>query len=40
MMFKLAHAAQKHWRRLNGHRHIVHLMEGKTFIDGILQDAA
>jgi transposase-like protein len=40
MMFKLAHAAQKHWRRLNGHRHIVHLIEGKLFIDGIMQDAA
>jgi transposase-like protein len=40
MMFKLAQAAQKHWRRLNGHRHITHLLEGKTFIDGIMQDAA
>jgi transposase-like protein len=40
MMFKLAHAAQKRWRRLNGHQHIVHLLEGKKFIDGILQDAA
>jgi transposase-like protein len=40
MMFKLAQAAQKHWRRLNGHQHITHLLEGKTFIDGIMQDAA
>jgi transposase-like protein len=40
MMFKLAQAAQKRWRRLNGHAHIVHLIEGKTFIDGIMQDAA
>ena len=40
MMFKLAHAAQKRWRRLNGHHHIVHLLEGKKFIDGIMQDAA
>lgn len=40
MMFKLAHAAQNRWRRLNGHRHIVHLLEGKEFIDGIMQDAA
>lgn len=40
MMFKLAQAAQKRWRRLNGHQHIVHLLEGKTFIDGIKQDAA
>lgn len=40
MMFKLAQAAQKKWRRLNGHQHIVHLIEGKMFIDGIMQDAA
>jgi hypothetical protein len=23
-----------------GHRHITHLLEGKTFIDGIIQHAA
>jgi putative transposase len=40
MMFKLAQAAQKKWRRLNGHTHIAHLLEGKIFIDGIMQDAA
>jgi len=40
MMFKLAQSAQKRWRRLNGHQHIVHLLEGKTFVDGIMQDAA
>ncbi len=40
MMFKLAQAAQKRWRRLNGHQHIVPLLEGKAFIDGILQHAA
>lgn len=40
MMFKLAQAAQKRWRRLNGHQQITHLIEGRTFIDGTLQDAA
>lgn len=40
MMFKLAQAAQKRWRRLNGHEHIIHLLEGKRFIDGVMQDAA
>ncbi|MDP2621430.1 MAG: IS256 family transposase, partial [Hyphomicrobiales bacterium] len=40
MMFKLAQSAQKHWKRLNGHQHIIHLLEGKKFIDGIMQDAA
>lgn len=37
--FKLAQAAPKRWRQLNGHAHIVHLWEGRTFIDGIMQDA-
>lgn len=40
MMFKLAQSAQKRWRRLNGHQHIIHVLEGRTFTDGILQDAA
>lgn len=40
MMFKLAHTAEKRWRRLDGHEHIVPLLQGKVFIDGIMQDAA
>lgn len=40
MMFKLAQAAQKRWKRLNGHQQIHHLLEGKTFVDGVLQEAA
>jgi transposase-like protein len=40
MMFKLAQSAQKGWRRLNGHALIIPLLEGKTFQDGLLQDAA
>lgn len=40
MMFKLAQAAQKRWRRLNNHELIIHLIEGKVFIDGVLQNAA
>lgn len=40
MMFKLAQSAEKRWRRLNGHEEIVLLLEGKKFIDGIMQDAA
>ena len=40
MMFKLAQAAQKKWRRLNGHGHIVNLLEGKQFVNGVMQDAA
>ena len=40
MMFKLAQSAEKRWRRLNGHQQMIHLLEGRTFTDGILQDAA
>jgi len=40
MMFKLALSAQKKWRRLDGHDKIVSLMEGKIFVNGIMQDAA
>ncbi len=40
MMFKLAQAAQKRWRRLNKHELIIHLIEGKVFTDGVLQNAA
>lgn len=40
MMFKLAKAAEKRWRRLNGHEAIIALIQGKSFIDGIEQAAA
>jgi len=40
MMFKLAQTAQSKWRRLNGHQLITLLIEGRIFIDGILQLAA
>jgi transposase-like protein len=40
VMFKLGQAAQKRWKRLNGHEQIALLFQGKKFVDGILQDAA
>ena len=40
MMFKLAQSAEKRWKRLNGHEQLLPLQEGKTFVDGVLQDAA
>jgi len=40
MMFKLGKSAEKKWRRLNGHTAIIPLIEGKTFKDGVLQEAA
>jgi putative transposase len=40
MMFKLAQAAQKRWHRLNGHEHLELLLQGRTFVNGVLQDAA
>lgn len=40
MMFKLAQSAEKGWRRLNGYKLILPLMEGKKFVNGVMQDAA
>jgi len=40
MMFKLAQAAQKRWRRLNGHEQLDLLLQGRVFVDGEVQDAA
>ncbi len=40
MMFKLAHSAQKRWRRLNGHEQISYLIQGRVFKDGVMQEAA
>lgn len=40
MMFKLAQAAEKKWRRLNGVEKLTTLLEGGKFVDGVLQDAA
>ena len=40
MMFKLAQSAEKRSRRLTGHQQLVHLLAGKTFKNGTLQDAA
>ena len=40
MLFKLAQSASKRWRRLRSHDLIVHVIEGRSFIDGIMQEAA
>jgi transposase-like protein len=40
MMFKLAQAAQKRWHRLNGHEQLDLLVQGRLFVNGVLQDAA
>ena len=40
MMFKLAEAAAKSWRRLDGAVHIIALLEGRKFVNGIKQEAA
>jgi len=37
MVFKLATQAERHWRRLNSHKLITHLIDGDTFPDGVLQ---
>ncbi len=40
MMFKLAQAAEKRWRRLNGPEQMALLLQGREFVDGVLQDDA
>ena len=40
MMSKLAQSAERKWRRLNGHELIISLMQGKNFVDGVMQEAA
>jgi transposase-like protein len=40
MVFKLCQQAEKHWRKLNGQPQLLHLLRGKTFVDGVMRDAA
>jgi transposase-like protein len=40
MVFKLAQAAERHWRRLNGHSYLEDVIRGVRFIDGERKQAA
>lgn len=40
MVFKLVLECQKRWHKLKGYKMIVHLLEGKKFVDGLLEEAA
>jgi len=40
MVFKLAHAAQRSWRKLNGHPLLADVIQGVRFIDGTKAIAA
>jgi len=40
MTFKLAQAAQTKWHRLHSYEHLTLLLQGRVFVDGLLQDAA
>jgi len=40
MVFKLVQMAQKRWRRLNRPSRMAQVLEGRKFVDGVLQDAA
>lgn len=40
MVFQLARQAEKHWRRLNGYQHIIHLINNVVYKDGMMQKAA
>ena len=35
LVFKLAQAAAKSWRRLDGHHHLPKVIRGVTFTDGL-----
>ena len=35
LIFKLAQAAEKSWRRLDGHHHLPKVILGVTFTDGL-----
>jgi len=37
MTFKLALEAQRHWRRLNGSQQIARILEGRRFVNGVLE---
>jgi len=38
MVFKLVQAAERKWRRLNAAKHILHLLAGYKYKDGIMQE--
>lgn len=38
MMFKLAQSASTKWKRLRSHEKIAHVIEGRSFKDGIMQE--
>ena len=40
MVFKLAMAAQKTWRALNGCQRIAEVIDGVPFVDGVRKEAA
>jgi transposase-like protein len=40
MVFKLAQSAERHWRRLNGHELLQHVIRGVRFIDGTIDKVA
>jgi transposase-like protein len=40
MMFKLGQSASKRWKRLRSSEKIIHVVEGRSFQDGIMQESA
>lgn len=38
MVFKLVQSAARRWRRLNGQPQLLHVCQGRKFIDGVLQE--
>ncbi len=40
MVFKLANQAERHWRKLNSSELLMKVVQGATFVDGIMEKAA
>ena len=40
MVFKLAQSAERHWRRLNGHELLEHVIRNVRFKDGAIEKVA
>ena len=40
MVYKLTEQAEKRWRKLNKHEHLLLVAQGVQFVDGIMAKAA
>ena len=40
MVYKLLVAAEKRWRQLNAYQIIIQVVQGRRFVDGVIEDEA